>query len=48
MIVSSHKHVDLLYALFLGRLPENNFVREERIGLSMIDIVKAMISSVVA
>ena len=43
MIAGSHKHVDLLYALFLGRLPENNFVRQENIGRSVIDIAKAMI-----
>jgi O-antigen biosynthesis protein len=43
MIVGSYKHVDLLYALFLGRLPENNFVRQENIGRPVIDIAKAMI-----
>jgi GT2 family glycosyltransferase len=43
MIVSSRKQVDLLYALFLGRLPENNFVREEHIGRSTIEVAKAMI-----
>ena len=45
MIVSSRKHVDLLYALFLGRLPEDNFVREQNIGRPMIDIANAMIGS---
>ena len=43
MTVGSYKHVDLLYALFLGRLPENNFVRQENIGRPVIDIAKAMI-----
>jgi O-antigen biosynthesis protein len=43
MIVSSRKQVDLSYALFLGRLPENNFVREEHIGRPMVDVAKVMI-----
>ena len=43
MIVDSYKNVDLLYALFLGRLPENNFVRQENIGRPVIDIAKAMV-----
>jgi GT2 family glycosyltransferase len=45
MIVRNKKDVDWLYALVLGRMPENNFVREENIGRPVVDIVKAMIDS---
>lgn len=45
MIVSSLKHVDLLYALFLGRLAENNFVREEHVGRLALEIAKIMVGS---
>jgi GT2 family glycosyltransferase len=45
MIVSSLKHVDLLYALFLGRLAENNFVRKENIGRPALEIAKVAIGS---
>jgi GT2 family glycosyltransferase len=45
MIVRNRKDVDWLYALFLGRMPENNFVREENIGRPIIDLVRAMIES---
>src|SRR4051812_42848960 len=43
MIVSSLKQVDLLYALFLGRLPENNFVREEHSGRPVIEVANTMV-----
>src|SRR5437762_11561623 len=45
MIVSSLKQVDLLYALFLGRFPENNFVREENLGRPALEIAEVMIGS---
>ena len=45
MIVRNMQDVDWLYALFLGRMPENNFVREENIGRPVIDVAKAMIDS---
>src|SRR5437667_8700850 len=45
MIVRLLKDVDLLYALFHGRLPENNFVRQDKIGRSVSDLVKAAIDS---
>ena len=45
MIVRNRKDVDWLYALFLGRMPENNFVREENISRPIADLVKAMIES---
>jgi GT2 family glycosyltransferase len=45
MIVRNKKDVDWLYALILGRMPENNFVREENIGRPVVDVVKAMIDS---
>jgi O-antigen biosynthesis protein len=45
MIVRNRKDVDWLYALFLGRMPENNFVREDNIGRPLADLVKAMIES---
>lgn len=32
VMVSSLKHVDFLYCPILGRLAENNFVRNENIG----------------
>ena len=45
MIVSSLKQVDLLYALFLGRFPENNFVRQENIGRPALKIAEVMMGS---
>ncbi len=45
MIIRSLRDVDLLYALFLGRLPENNFVRHDNIGRPMLDAAKAAIAS---
>jgi GT2 family glycosyltransferase len=45
MIIRNRYDVDWLYALFLGRMPENNFVREENIGRPLADLVKAMIES---
>jgi GT2 family glycosyltransferase len=45
MIIRNRNDVDWLYALFLGRMPENNFVREENIGRPIADLVKAMIES---
>jgi hypothetical protein len=35
MIIHNRNDVDWLYALFLGRMPENNFVREENISRPM-------------
>src|SRR6516225_6507087 len=45
MIIRNRNDVDWLYALFLGRMPENNFVREENISRPIADLVKAMIES---
>ncbi len=45
MIIRTLKDVDLLYALFHGRMPENNFVREDKIGRPVADLVKAAIDS---
>src|SRR6266568_8974321 len=45
MIIGTLKDVDLLYALFHGRLPENNFVRQDKIGRPVGDLVKAAIDS---
>jgi hypothetical protein len=45
MEIQSGKQVDLLYALFLGRMPENNFVREDNFGRPVLDLVRAMIAS---
>ena len=45
MIIRTLKDVDLLYALFHGRMPENNFVRQDKIGRPVSDLVKAAIDS---
>jgi GT2 family glycosyltransferase len=45
MIVRTLQQVDLVYALFLGRLPENNFVREDNVGRPVTDLAKAAIDS---
>jgi len=45
MIIRTLKDVDLLYALFHGRMPENNFVREDNIGRPVTDLAKAAIDS---
>jgi O-antigen biosynthesis protein len=45
MEIQSGKHVDLLYALFLGRMPEDNFVREHNLGLPALGLVKEIITS---
>jgi GT2 family glycosyltransferase len=45
MIIRNRYEVDCLYALFLGRMPENNFVREENIGRPLADLVEATIES---
>jgi len=45
MIVRNLQEVDLIYALFLGRMPENNFVREDNIGRPVTDLAKAAIAS---
>src|SRR5258708_22617320 len=45
MIIRSPKDVDLLYALFHGRMPESNFVREDNIGRPVTDLAKAAIDS---
>jgi len=45
MIIRTVQEVDLIYALFLGRMPENNFVREDNIGRPATDFAKAAIDS---
>ena len=45
MIIRSLRDVDLLYALFLGRLPENNLVRHDNIGRPILDAAKAALAS---
>ena len=45
MIIRSLRDIDLLYALFLGRLPENNFVRHDNIGRPMLEAATAALSS---
>ena len=45
MTIETSKQVDLLYALFLGRMPENNFVRQDNIGRPIFDLIRAMIIS---
>src|SRR6266567_5214346 len=45
MIVRKLQDVGLLYALFLGRMPENNFVREDNIGRPVADLAKSAIDS---
>jgi GT2 family glycosyltransferase len=45
MDIRSSKDIDALYALFLGRSPENNFVRERDIGRPVREIAATMIHS---
>src|SRR4051794_2027426 len=45
MKIHELKDVDLLYVLFLGRVPENNFVRTDNIGRPISDMIKTMIES---
>jgi hypothetical protein len=45
MIVRTLQEVDLVYGLVLGRMPENNFVREGNIGRPVTDLAKAAIES---
>lgn len=45
MHIKTPQQVDLLYALFLGRLPENNFIRQENLDRPVLDLVNAMIIS---
>lgn len=45
MEIDARRQVDLLYALFLGRFPENNFVREDNLGRPVVELARAMISS---
>ena len=45
MIVRAVRDIDLLYALFLGRMPENNFVRQDNLGRPVVEVAKAMIDS---
>ena len=45
MLLQTIKQVDLIYAIFLGRLPEDNFVRADNLGRPVLELVKAMIGS---
>jgi GT2 family glycosyltransferase len=45
MDIETLRQVDLLFALFLGRLPESNFVRHDNLGRPLLELVRAMISS---
>ena len=45
MEIETVRQVDLLFALFLGRLPESNFVRHDNLGRPALELVRAMISS---
>jgi O-antigen biosynthesis protein len=45
MTIETTNQVDLLYALFLGRMPENNFVRQDNIGRPIFELIRAMIIS---
>src|SRR5215469_5500187 len=45
MNITMLQQVDLLYALFLGRLPENNFIRHDNLNRPIFDLARAMISS---
>jgi hypothetical protein len=45
MVIRGTKDIDGLYALFLGRLPESNFVRENNIGRDVFEVAKEMIES---
>ena len=45
MIIRTLKDVDLLYALFHGRMPENSFVREDNLGRLITDLAKSAIDS---
>ena len=45
MLLQTIKQVDLIYAIFLGRLPEDNFVRADNLGRPVLELVKAMIRS---
>jgi GT2 family glycosyltransferase len=45
MIVRGTKDTDAFYELFLGRLPENNLVREDKIGRDVFEVAKEFIES---
>ena len=45
MIIRRNKEIDALYALFLGRLPENNLVREHYLGLDVFEAAQEFIES---
>src|SRR5713101_8319485 len=45
MIIRTLKDVDLLYALFHGRMPENSFVQEDNLGRLITDLAKSAIDS---
>jgi GT2 family glycosyltransferase len=45
MIIRGFEDVDAYYALFLGRLPENNFVREDKIGRDVSEVARDFIAS---
>jgi len=45
LLIQTYKQVDLLYALFLGRLPENNFVKEDSLGREVVAHARAAIAS---
>ena len=45
MIVRSTKDIDGLYALFLGRFPESDLVRQNNIGQEVLDVARELICS---
>src|SRR5215831_540896 len=45
MIIRTPKHIDALYALFLGRLPENNLVRDNNLERDAFEVTKEFIES---
>jgi len=45
MIIRGTKDVDAFYALFLGRLPENDLVRESKIGRDAFEVAAEIIDS---
>lgn len=45
MLIESYKQVDLLYTLFLGRLPESNFAREDCLGRDVVEHARTAIAS---
>jgi hypothetical protein len=45
MDIETTRQVDLLYALFLGRPPEDNFVRHDNLKRPVLELVRATIES---